>query len=274
MLPNKASCEFDRVAESSGGCLHDGSGFTLNCGHKMKPRRHLLVVATLFACLDCGATPEGLLGMQELKSGLCKSLVVKARSFFDDRYAICLLQTGRSPRTLLHDALTGASLTLSDALDRYKAVIRTYERDGDTRYVLAETPLLIEAACLGGGSSDSPYKCFWQLSATKLPTDMTFDPRVTELLEDVTAAGLRDGSLFIEATSLRDSGAPYRANEYIVLTLNSGIVTEIRWHDVERVKEFHSRMGWYFEASRVGKSRGRYCKLLTASSFQVQPWPF
>ena len=200
-------------------------------------RFSLLAATCLLA--GCSGAPEALLGIKELKSNVCTSLVVKPQSFIDDRYALCRLQQGVSPRSFLPEPIAGARETrLRDALARYKLAIRSYENDDTTWFVLAESPIQLEAACASIRSAETTGACFWQLNARNLGPDPKLDPVLTELLTAVSGAGLKDGDVFLEATSLSASNDAYTANEYIKVTIKSGVPSEISWHDVENVKQW------------------------------------
>ena len=86
---------------------------------------------------------------------------------------------------------------------------------------------------------------------------------------------LKDGDVFLEPTSLRESDGAHNADEYIKVTIEGGVPNEISWHDTPNVKQVVASVGCSVTRPvRVGKSRGRCCNLLTRKRVSLVPLAF
>ena len=166
---------------------------------------------------------------------LCKSLFV---SPFEP-FAICRLQPGISPVSLLPSNVFGVNQnTLREVLDTFTLPVRTYQRDGTTRFVLVEGERRLETACVQHGSSEGNRECYWHLEAHELSPDIQFSAELKAILSAAASRGLSRGAIYLEATG----GPSDMSSEYLQVTVSNNQIRQIGWHDTARLKGF--RPNW------------------------------
>ena len=189
-----------------------------------------LVLGWMLVSAGCGGV-----GLKQVQSDLCLSLVVRSAPFADPE-AICQLRPDIKPLQLMPDHILSdvSSLTLRERLLVFDKPASARVAENGANWFLFQTRVgQLEAGCVPYDTGTTEEGCVWHLIATGLPTKTIVDSELQRLITTVATTGPENSTLH-----LIGNPRPNGSQEQISIRLHANAVREVDWIDPHETNGF------------------------------------